>query len=292
MGVAYFNYNAGPFTATNVTIVGAVNPTFPIWVATTSYNVGTLILDSNGNVQRCTTAGTSGVAHPVWSMSVGGLTPDGLGSLVWTAVIYQISVGDILIATVALDPDPGPGANSVNSFMDNVGNSWNPLIPTQMFLNGGGRYQTMQAWYTVSASNIAYGTALTLTVDFPLSAGSVSLVSFSGLYATIHLVQAAGAGAMSWSSGSLTISAYEVLFSFSAASLAQSVTAPFVIIAGASGAGQTNIAYYNPGSAGTYSDTWTAGSSSNWTSSLVSFSTQPPSPSVSGFTFMALGYGF
>ena len=49
-----------------------------------------------------------------------------------------------------------------------------------------------------------------------------------------------------------------------------------MIIAGASGAGQTNIAYYNPGSAGTYSDTWTAGSSSNWTSSLVSFSATPP----------------
>ena len=276
-GVSYSNYHAGPFTATSTTLSCAVDPTFSSWTAHNPYSVATIILDSNGNVQRCTTAGTSGATHPIWATNVGGLTLDGSGNLVWTCLgAFQISVGDTLIALVSLDPDPGPAPNAVSSFMDDQGNTWNPLTLVQNFFNAGGRHQTIQAWYAVSVSDVAYGTALNLTINFPLSAASVSLVSFSGLGAVTHSVQDSGSAAMSWSSGSLNISANEVLFSFSGANFTQSVSSPFTVIAGASGGDQTAIAYYNPGSAGTYSDTWTAGSSSNWTSSLVSFSATPP----------------
>ena len=221
--VSYFNYHAGPFTATSTTLSCAVDPTFSSWTAHQPYSVATIILDSNGNVQRCTTAGTSGATHPIWATNVGGLTLDGSGNLVWTCLgAFQISVGDTLIALVSLDPDPGPAPNAVSSFMDDQGNTWNPLTLVQNFFNDSGRHQTIQAWYAVSVSDVAYGTALNLTINFPLSAASVSLVSFSGLGAVTHSVQDSGSAAMSWSSGSLTISAYEVLFSFSAARLAQS----------------------------------------------------------------------
>jgi hypothetical protein len=53
------------------------------WAATHAYSVGTLILDSNSNVEECTTAGTSGGSHPTWSTALGGTTPDS-GTLVWT----------------------------------------------------------------------------------------------------------------------------------------------------------------------------------------------------------------
>jgi len=56
-----------------------------VWAASHSYLVGNLIKDTNNNVQRCTTAGTSGSgAHPAWATSVGATTAD--GGVVWTMV--------------------------------------------------------------------------------------------------------------------------------------------------------------------------------------------------------------
>ncbi len=50
----------------------------PAWVASHAYIVGTEILDSNGNVQWVSTAGTSKAgAHPAWSATVNGQTTDG-----------------------------------------------------------------------------------------------------------------------------------------------------------------------------------------------------------------------
>ena len=54
------------------------------WAASTVYNLGALVIDSNGNTQQCTTAGTSGTTSPVWANSVGTTTADGSGSLTWT----------------------------------------------------------------------------------------------------------------------------------------------------------------------------------------------------------------
>lgn len=50
------------------------------WAAGTAYSVGALILDSNGNVQQCSTTGTSGTGYPAWATS--GTTND--GTAVWT----------------------------------------------------------------------------------------------------------------------------------------------------------------------------------------------------------------
>jgi len=46
------------------------------WAATTAYAVGTRIVDSNGNIEQVTTAGTSRATQPTWSTTVGGTTTD------------------------------------------------------------------------------------------------------------------------------------------------------------------------------------------------------------------------
>jgi phage gp36-like protein len=52
------------------------------WAASTAFAVGALIIDSNGNVQQCTTAGTSGSATPAWPTVRGTTVTD--GTVVWT----------------------------------------------------------------------------------------------------------------------------------------------------------------------------------------------------------------
>ncbi|MGH7119749.1 MAG: hypothetical protein ACREFP_12290, partial [Acetobacteraceae bacterium] len=50
-----------------------------------SYSAGALIKDSNSNVQRCTSAGTSGSgSHPAWATTIGNTTAD--GGATWTTV--------------------------------------------------------------------------------------------------------------------------------------------------------------------------------------------------------------
>jgi hypothetical protein len=58
---------------------------YATWVASHSYSLGNEILDSNGNVQVVTTAGTSkSGTHPTWSTTVGATTVD--GTVTWTEV--------------------------------------------------------------------------------------------------------------------------------------------------------------------------------------------------------------
>jgi hypothetical protein len=52
------------------------------WQATHAYTVGQTVLDTNNNVQMCTTAGTSGGTAPAWSSVVGGTTTD--STVTWT----------------------------------------------------------------------------------------------------------------------------------------------------------------------------------------------------------------
>ena len=74
----------GKFTQTPSTVEitsGTANP----WQASTAYAVGNLVTDSNGNVEQCTTAGTSGATAPTnWATAVGNTTTD--GGVTWTLV--------------------------------------------------------------------------------------------------------------------------------------------------------------------------------------------------------------
>lgn len=68
----------------NVSVPSAQGTTNPLWAASQAKVVGNLIVDSGGNVQRCTTAGTTSTTGPTWSTSLAGTTTD--GSVTWTVV--------------------------------------------------------------------------------------------------------------------------------------------------------------------------------------------------------------
>jgi hypothetical protein len=87
------DYAANPLTIQELGLFGntggqtfpaATGTANPAWASAHAYSVGNLIVDSNGNVQRCTTAGTSGGSHPTWSTIMSGTTND--NSAVWTLV--------------------------------------------------------------------------------------------------------------------------------------------------------------------------------------------------------------
>jgi hypothetical protein len=59
----------------------------PSWLGNTATAVNSLVIDSNGNLQRCTTPGTTGNAAPVWSTALNGTTND--GSVVWTLAAFH-----------------------------------------------------------------------------------------------------------------------------------------------------------------------------------------------------------
>jgi hypothetical protein len=66
--------NEGPFTI--------ISPFLPSWQASTAYSSGKTIIDSNNNLERVTTAGTSGSSQPSWKTSSGGTTTD--NTVTWT----------------------------------------------------------------------------------------------------------------------------------------------------------------------------------------------------------------
>jgi hypothetical protein len=81
--------------------------TFGGWASGHLYSVGDMIIDSTGNVQRCTTAGTSGGAAPAWAAIIPDTTVD--NTVIWTVAAYFTSPGP-LIAHVVVPAFPYAGA--------------------------------------------------------------------------------------------------------------------------------------------------------------------------------------
>ena len=75
-------HDGGVSSDFGLTALGTAFPTPPAWAASTVYALGTLIKDTNSNIQRVTTAGTSGGAQPVWNVNPGGTTAD--NTVTWT----------------------------------------------------------------------------------------------------------------------------------------------------------------------------------------------------------------
>lgn len=64
------------------------------WAAAHAYSVGDLIVDSNHNIQKCTTAGTSQGSAPTWATTIGAITTENVGTTnvpVWT--MYALGDG-------------------------------------------------------------------------------------------------------------------------------------------------------------------------------------------------------
>jgi hypothetical protein len=94
--------NAAP-----ISLPSAVATTNPSWTATTTQTVGSLVVDSNGNVQRCAVGGTTGATTPAWSVILNGNTTD--GSVTWTLVAFHGTPGPML-AHVIVPAFPYAGA--------------------------------------------------------------------------------------------------------------------------------------------------------------------------------------
>jgi len=112
-GVEVFEFNLGPvpINVVNSAVIGLVGsaPLFavpgalplwdlswlvqaaPAWSASTAELVGNLIVDANGNTQKCTTAGTTGTTTPAWARTLGATTND--GATVWTLVAIGAAAG-------------------------------------------------------------------------------------------------------------------------------------------------------------------------------------------------------
>jgi len=59
------------------TMPAAIGTANPAWTASTAWTAGSLIVDANGNIQRCTTAGTGGATAPTCGTALSATTSDG-----------------------------------------------------------------------------------------------------------------------------------------------------------------------------------------------------------------------
>ena len=68
-------------------VIGADGtPSQPAWPAAQAVTSGQMIVDSNGNIQECTTGGTTFASAPgSWGATLGATTADG-STVVWTCV--------------------------------------------------------------------------------------------------------------------------------------------------------------------------------------------------------------
>jgi hypothetical protein len=78
----------------NIALPAAQGSSNPSWMAGTAKVVGNLLVDGKGNVQRCTTGGTTGGAAPAWSTALNGTTTD--GSVTWTLAAFHQAPGPLI----------------------------------------------------------------------------------------------------------------------------------------------------------------------------------------------------
>jgi len=95
--------------AAAVSLPAAVGTANPLWAGSVVRSLGTIIVDANGNLQRCTTAGTSGASAPTWAAAINATTTD--ASAVWTLVALHTAPGP-LIAHVSVPAFAYTGAGN------------------------------------------------------------------------------------------------------------------------------------------------------------------------------------
>ena len=98
-----------PTWATTAGAITTDNNGIAVWQSLHPYNVGDLIIDTNGHVQRCTTAGTSGPTEPTpWPTTLGTTTDDTGGStVVWTLVAIGFVTWELVGSLTLSAINPG-----------------------------------------------------------------------------------------------------------------------------------------------------------------------------------------
>ncbi len=174
--VPMWGYFCGAPLATSTATCARLNPNAPAapaWTANTVYALNALVLDSNGNVQKATAAGTSGAAAPTWSTVAATPTPDG-ATLVWTfqgtltSFVATISGWTPPIITVPYVPaGTSLTINLTNSlsFTPTGGGSPN-TVPTSLTIVGqiGGGLGTTGPT-CLDSNNVAHGVTCTTSPD-------------------------------------------------------------------------------------------------------------------------------
>ncbi|HEX4210883.1 MAG TPA: hypothetical protein VHY56_10845 [Candidatus Binataceae bacterium] len=94
--------------AAAIALPAAIGSSNPVWSAATAEVAGALIVDSNGSLQRCTTAGTTGSGAPAWATTLATTTSD--GSAVWTLIALHAAPGP-MIAHVEVPAFPYNGVS-------------------------------------------------------------------------------------------------------------------------------------------------------------------------------------
>jgi hypothetical protein len=72
-----------PLTGKRLLIDSTGTPVAVPWAASTAYALGQQVIDSNGNIEQATVAGTSGASAPAWPATLGATVTD--GSVTWQA---------------------------------------------------------------------------------------------------------------------------------------------------------------------------------------------------------------
>ena len=91
------------------TLPTAIGTTNPAWAVGAAKVIGNLIVDSNGNIQRCTTAGTTGASAPAWAATLNSTTND--CTAVWTLVAMHTAPAP-MIAHVVVPAFPYSGTGN------------------------------------------------------------------------------------------------------------------------------------------------------------------------------------
>ncbi len=153
-----------------------VDPPAPgTWTATTAQTVGALIVDSNGNVQQVTTAGTTAASQPTWNTVIGGTTSD--GTVTWTnrgpAYVWKAS------AAVVVDQEIRDTNNNV-----------------QRVVTAGTTGAAAPTWSTTFGGTTLDGTAQWMNLGPTLSLGGLEgsiQVTLAGKFETIGVDQVTAA---------------------------------------------------------------------------------------------------
>jgi uncharacterized protein len=175
-GVEVFEYNVGPvpIQVVNSAVIGLVGsaPLFaapgalslwdpswlvqaaPQWTASTSETIGSLIVDSNGNTQKVTTAGTTGTSIPAWGRTLNSTTTD--GTVTWTLIALGAAAGQSCI-------DSNGNIQQATAITLPIWASSHSYLSGNLILDSNGNTQRVTTAGTSGGSAPAWGTTVGAT---------------------------------------------------------------------------------------------------------------------------------